>query len=191
MSIEVASGAAQGAAAGASVGGPVGAVVGGILGAIGGIFGNKAKKAKRKAAKEQQRAAMREAAVQRRDIIRQYRAARAQSVAAAAAEAGGLQSSAAQGAIASTDSQAAFGLRFFDTQVASNQKVNKLLGKAEKYAGYASGIGSIITAGAQLYQGFGGRPMNFRDFRTPSSGIQTSTSGYNYGMGAPGVGGRF
>ena len=185
---DVLGGAASGAAAGVQVGGAVGAVIGGVLGAIGGIFSSKAKKKKKQAAKEQQRAAERDAAVQRRDILRQYRATRAQSVAAAAAEGGGLQSSAAQGAIGSLASQNEFNLNFFDTQIASNKKVNTLLGKAEKYAGYASLTNSAISAGAGLYQGLGGQPMNFRDFRNPSPTIQTPSTGYST---APGIGGRF
>lgn len=143
MGGEVASGIIQGAAAGAA-GGPVGAVIGGIIGAVAGIFSSKANKAKRQAKMEQIRAQEREAAVQRRDLIRGIRIARAQAVAAAASESGGLESSAPQGAIASVRTQGNFATNYFDAQIASGRKVNSLINKADKYSAISDSIASFI-----------------------------------------------
>jgi hypothetical protein len=141
------SGVAQGAAAGAAFG-PVGAAVGGIIGGIAGIFGSKANKAKRRARKEQRRMTEREQAVQRRDLIRNFRLARAQALAAGSSETGGLESSGVQGAAASIASQGVFNLNFFDAQVASQRRINDLLKTAGKYEGYLSVFESVAQAGS-------------------------------------------
>lgn len=142
-------GAAQGAAAGAAFGVP-GAVIGGVIGAIGGLFGAKANKSRRKARKEQRRMTEREQAVQRRDIIRQFRFARAQALAAGSSEDGGLQSSGVQGALGSVTSQGVFNLGFFDAQVASQNRINDLLKTAGKYEGYLSIFQSLAEGTAAV-----------------------------------------
>lgn len=191
MAGEVVSGAAQGAAIGAAAG-PVGAVVGGIVGAIGGLFASKANKNKRKATKEQRAMVEREAAVQRRDIVRQIRITQAQAIAASASESGGLESSAPQGAIGSIQSQGLFNLGFFGVQATSQTKINSYLNKAEKYAGYASLTGSLLKAGSSL-AGYGiiggggktpsgGPASNPQNYQSPSPGYSPSSIlDYTYG----------
>lgn len=158
MGGEVASGAIQGAASGASFG-PVGAIIGGIIGAIGGIFQASANKAKRQAKAEQIRAQEREAAVQRRDLIRGIRIARAQAVAAAASESGGLESSAPQGAIGSIRSQGNFATNYFDAQVASGRRVNSLIGQADRYSAISESISSFIQLAGAFKGGFGTKSL--------------------------------
>jgi len=142
-----ATGAASGAAAGAAlgpVGAGVGAVVGGILGGLGGLFKSKAKKYAKKAAAVDRRMAGREAAVQRRQLVRGIYIARARAAAAAAAQEGTL-GSAAMGAISSIESQAKFNLGFFDTQVEGMGERNKYAAKAGKFANKAAGVAGIAN----------------------------------------------
>lgn len=159
-----ASGAASGAKIGAAVGGPVGAAVGAVLGGIAGLFGGKKKKkAKKFAAKaqaEDMRMQERAQAVQRRDIVRQFRMARAQALAAGSSESGGLQSSGIQGSLSSIGSQGRFNLGYFDTQIDNQQLRNSYAKKAGKYASQAGDIFGILEAGASiadvgLLSGFG------------------------------------
>jgi hypothetical protein len=149
MADQVLSGAAKGAAAGAAVGGPIGAVVGGVFGAVAGIFGQRSSKYKRKARKEEQRAVEIQQSVQRRNIVRSAFIARSEGLAAAAAqESGGLQSSAAQGAISSVGTQAISNLKLFDALVARGvmqQYYMKKAGKNASYAGMAQGLGDIAV----------------------------------------------
>lgn len=163
----VAGGAVSGAAAGSAFG-PVGTVVGGILGAIGGIFSSKSKKKQRQARAEERAMTTREQAIQRRDLIRQARIARASSVAASAAEEGGLQSSSPLGAIASITSQATGNLNYFDAQVTSQGKIFSLIGKAEKYASISDSIMGSIEAFSMASQ------AGYDKIKAP----KTSTNGF-------------
>lgn len=150
MSGEVLGGAAQGAAVGFTVAGPWGAAAGAVVGAIGGLFSSKANAAKRQASKEQRIMAEREAGIQRRDLVRQFRMARAQALASGSSQEGGLESSAVQGALGSIGSQGKANLSFFDTQVKSNRKINSLLNKASGYESTAGVIGSLVSLGSDL-----------------------------------------
>ena len=156
------SGAASGAATGAMVAGPIGAVVGGIIGGIAGLFGGKkAKKARKyaeKAAKIERQQAQMQAGIQRRDMIRQARIARAQSVAAAASESGGLSSSAPMGAVSSLGSQLTSNLSYFDWQVGLGNEAQTYRSKAGKYARQAQAFQTGIQAVSSLAQ-FGAQSM--------------------------------
>lgn len=128
--------------------------ISGAVSIIGGLFSfgarKKAKKyANRAAAVERQQAQL-EAAVQRRDLVRQSRIARAQAVAASASESGGLQSSAPQGAIGSVGSQTISNLSYFDRQVGMGNEAQAYRQKAGKYASRAENIDAItgILSGA-------------------------------------------
>ena len=149
-----ASGAASGAKIGAAVGGPVGAAVGAVLGGIAGLFGGSKKRKARKfaarAAAEDVRMTERAQAVQRRDIIRQMRMARAQTLAAGSSETGGLMSSGIQGSISSIGSQGRFNLGYFDTQIQNQLLRNDYARRAGKYAGQAGDIFGLLEAGTTL-----------------------------------------
>lgn len=149
-----ASGAASGAKIGAAVGGPVGAAIGAVVGGIAGLFGGqKKKKAKKYAAKaqaEDMRMQERAQAVQRRDIVRQFRMARAQALAAGSSESGGLQSSGIQGSLSSIGSQGRFNLGYFDTQINNQLLRNNYAKKAGKYASQAGDIFGLLDAGTTL-----------------------------------------
>jgi hypothetical protein len=148
-------GAAQGAAAGASFG-PVGLVVGAVVGAVfGAVAGGKARKARlnyNKGRKLERKISYYDAGVQRRDLVRSTRMARAQSVAAAAASGeGGLQSSAPQGAISSIGSQGAFNLTYFDQRIATMRQMQIYYDKAGKLGQQAGNISSLTSAAFDLY----------------------------------------
>lgn len=138
-----------------------GSVIGTAINVIGGIFSfgarKKAKKyANRAAAVERQQAQL-EAAVQRRDLVRQSRIARAQAVAASASESGGLQSSAPQGAIGSVGSQTISNLSYFDRQVGMGNEAQAYRQKAGKYASRAENISTITGLASSVFGGgFGG-----------------------------------
>lgn len=149
MSEEV-SGAAQGAVTGMMVGGPVGAVIGGILGLFGGKKAKKARKYAEKAAAVERQQAQMAAGVQRRDMIRQARIARAQAVAAAASESGGLQSSSPMGAVSSMGTQLTSNLGYFDWQVGLGNQAQTYKQKSGKYARQASTFNSLIQVGAMV-----------------------------------------
>jgi hypothetical protein len=157
MAMDEIGGAAAGVASGAKIGaafGPVGMAVGAVLGGIAGLFGgSKKRKARKYAAKveaEEARMVERAQAVQRRDLIRQMRIARAQALAAGSSESGGLMSSGVQGAVSSIGSQGKFNLGYFDTQIANQQLRNNYARRAGKYASQASNIFGVLDAGVQL-----------------------------------------
>lgn len=159
-------GAAKGAAIG-SVAGPVGTIVGGIvggvLGAISGIFSSQSKRYLRKAYAEEQAMQDRQAALQRRNLVRDMYVARAQSVAASAAEDGALMSSAPLGAIGSIVAQGNFNQDYFDSQVINQKQKNYWLKKAHKKTEGIATIGSIFDAASSLadsgaFSSFGSSP---------------------------------
>lgn len=142
---DILGGAAEGAAAGAAVGGFVGAAVGGVIGAVGGLFKSKSKKYARKANAELVKAQDLAAAIERRNIVIEGYAMRAQQVARAAAtdEGGGLMSSAPMGAIGSTRRQLATNLAVYDKSTGYRRAYAKYRGKADKYAAYAGNMQAV------------------------------------------------
>lgn len=143
------SGAAQGAAAGAALG-PIGMAAGAIIGGVGGLLsGGAAKRARiyqNRASKTQRVLSMMEAAVQRRDLIRTARMARAESLAAISAGGeGGMMSSAPLGALSSLTSQTGSNLRYFDARIRDFVQMQFWVDKAGKKAAQASNISGITS----------------------------------------------
>ena len=173
-------GAAQGAAAGYAIAGPYGAVVGGVLGGVMGLFGGGAARKARlftnSAKKTERTLSYFEAAVQRRDMIRQARIGRAEALAAGTSQGtGGLESSGVQGALSSVSSQANFNIRYFDARIADYLKMQEWVDKAGKASTTAGTWNSFLQAGlsaASIYNSFSKTP-------TPSQaggGYSVSTS---------------
>lgn len=143
------SGAAQGAAAGAALG-PAGMIAGAIIGGVGGLLsGGAAKRARiyqNRASKTQRVLSMMEAAVQRRDLIRTARIARAESLAAISAGGeGGMMSSAPLGALSSLTSQTGSNLRYFDARIRDFVQMQFWVDKAGQKAAQASNISGITS----------------------------------------------
>jgi hypothetical protein len=168
MAAEQLGGAVEGAKAGATIGTAiapgfgtaVGAVIGGVVGLIGGIFSNKKKKAAKRAAREEanirRQSQAAQIGLQRRDMVREARVARARAVAAGSSEER-VMGSGTTGAASSVSAQLNFGLSYFDDQVINDYNANELRKKAGKFAGQASDIntalgslGSIGTLGANI-----------------------------------------
>lgn len=139
---------AQGAYLGYSAGGPWGAVVGGVLGGIGGAIGGhqeaRARKMAKKAVRIQRQLSYMQAAVARRDLIRNARMERASSVAALAAQEGGLQSSPGAGAVSSYQSQFGFNLGYFDRRIQDYLAMQRFMDKSGKYARRAGDTYAIM-----------------------------------------------
>jgi hypothetical protein len=165
--------AGQGAAAGYMAGGVWGAIIGGAVGAVGGLFSKKAKKYRRDAEKEGKLIAEREQAIQRRDIVRNFRMARAQALAAGSSESGGGGSSVA-GALGSIDTQGAFNINFFDTQINSQKRIQKLVNKSEKSAAISGAIMSLISSVGQGASSMGSMGGGSKSSSTSSGGSTTS-----------------
>lgn len=188
-------GAAQGAAVG-SVAGPVGtvvgAIVGGVIGAIGGIFSSQSKRYQKKADQQAQEMQDREAALQRRNIVRDQYVARAQAIAASAAEDGALMSSAPLGAISSIASQGAFNTDYFDSQVINQKQRNYWLKKAHKKQQDAGTAFQVLDtasslAGSGLFDSFASsiassKAVNFADSAMSSNtqGVFNTVSNHGY-----------
>ena len=164
MSEEVAGaigGAAEGAATGFAIGGPVGGIVGGIIGGISGLLGgNKKKKARKyinQARTLERRQSYLDAGIQRRDMVRQARIARAQSLAASTAEGeGGLMSSGPMGALSSIGTQFNFNLGYFDSRISRLVQVQRLYDKAGKEWNAAQNIAGYTDALFSVASTFGG-----------------------------------
>ena len=143
-------GAAQGAAAGTAVMPGIGTAVGAVVGAIGGFLGgsgvDRAKKHQALASKWAIIAKEREAAIARRNIIRDFRAKRAQAILMGGYEEGGLKSSTPRGGISSLGSQFAVGANFFDAQVYAQRQYQKHINKAGRNAARAGDV--FATMGA-------------------------------------------
>jgi len=188
MANEVASGALQGAAAGAAVAGPIGAVFGGVIGAISGIFKKKANNKKKEATRIERQMYEREQAIQRRDMVRQMRVARAQAV-AAGTDMGGLGSGVA-GATSSVAAQGASNLRFFGNQISLGIRRNSLLDKAAKYDSTSATIGSLVQVGASA-AGYAKAAGWFSgpSYTAASTGTQTfsTPSAGNITVAVPGI----
>lgn len=149
MASEIVSGASTGAQAGASVGGGYGAIIGAVVGAVGGLFARKKRKKQKKFARAAQAVRRRQQsmrlALQRRDIVRQGRAARAQAIAAGSGEERTISSgvSTAAGAIGS---QLGDSLNYFDQQVALDNEYQRLNAKAGKYARQGEDLNQLVGA---------------------------------------------
>lgn len=189
------SGAAKGAATGAAIGSVVpvigtvvGAVVGGIIGAIGGLMGGKAAHMKKLARREQQHMGEREQAVQRRDMIRQYRLAAGMAQAQASSETGAELSSGVMGSIGSLGSQTLFNTGFFDVQSKAQAKVNKYLKKSDMYGGYAklADTAMSIFSTASGFLGGGGAAASATPGMAGAMGTMGSGTQSLAGMGVPG-----
>ena len=144
------SGAASGAATGATIAGPWGAVIGGV---VGGVFGLFSGGAARKARLKQQQAnnislAMNEqdAAIQRRDLIRQSRVAQATALAQGTADGSEVTSSGVSGTVDSLKSQTKAGIDFLNLQSSEAVQKFKLTGDAQSAFANSQAIGG-------LYQG--------------------------------------
>jgi hypothetical protein len=144
-------GAIKGAAMGAAVGGPIGAVIGGTLGFIAGGFGDSSQRHKELAAQWAKMGKVREAAIARRNVIREFRMRRAITTMQMGAEEGGMRSSAPQASQNSLEAQFGFGLNYFDTQAYIQKKVQTQLNKAGKAASKGDGLFGLMEAGADLY----------------------------------------
>lgn len=144
-------GAAQGAAQGFATGG----VPGAVIGAIGGFFGGKAAARAEvyatRATKTRRAQQFLQAAIQRRDLIRQSRFARAEQLAAAAgAGEYGMLSSGYGGAMGSLMSQTARNIQFFDANVRDEVQASFWEGKAKKKQAQASNILGVTAALTQV-----------------------------------------
>lgn len=170
----------SGAASGFAAGGPLGAIIGGVAGLFSGLSSDKARKYKRLANKEEDAAIEIKRAAQRRDVLRSFYIARAQAVAAAGSqESGGLQSSAAQGAISSVGSQGIANLKFFDALTARSVLEKYYLRKAGKKIEQANTIDSIGEALSGIdYSKFGGGVKTKDATQAGNGGYSPSDGGY-------------
>lgn len=142
------------------------AAVGAAVKLIGGLFGAakaaKAAKYRRKAASKGREIVEKEQAVQRRDIVRNLRVARAQALAQGATESGGTRSSGTQGVSGSFASQSLFNLDFFEGQAEKSRRKFEFELKADKYQANAeqtiavSGlIGDAMQTAGKMMGGMG------------------------------------
>lgn len=179
-----ASGAMKGAATGTAimpgVGTVVGAVVGAAFGAIGGQQAKKARKYANAAKKLERKMSYLDAGIQRRDMVREMRVARAQGIAASAAEGeGGLQSSAPQGATSSLGAQFGFNLGYFDRRIVDFSTMQSYVDKAGRYARRAGETMALFDAALSLAGSFGKAPTPSQQSYGPLAG------GYSFPGGSP------
>lgn len=172
-----ATGAAAGAAAGTAIfpgiGTAIGAVVGGVVGAIAGAFGDKGKMYERKAHKWEKLGKTREAGVQIRDAVDNFRQQRAMQMATIGAESGGTQSSAPMGAVASFGSQYVFGMNFNQGQNYIQGKVQKNMRKAGENYNKSKNTFAYLDAATSIAGSFGGGSFGKQTiptFGSPSGG---------------------
>jgi hypothetical protein len=173
---------------GSSIGGnfgPIGGIVGGIIGVAKGLFlSGKAKKASkfRKLAEETKRKqqTMR-LALQRREVVRNLRFARAQAVAAGTSE-GNVRSSATAGAAGSVTGQGISALEYFDAQVGLDNKAQSYLAEAArmdrelaKHAAVTSGANTAAQLGTDIYGVF---QQNNQNQGSPYASIVHSADNY-------------
>ncbi len=190
------SGAAQGAAAGTAVmpgvGTAVGAVIGAAVGFLGGSEQDKSAKHATLASKYARLRQERQAAVVRRDIVRQFRMARATAMTMIGNESGGTRSSAPQGAVGSLGAQFGFNTAFFDADIYLQRQFQKHSTKAGKHAASANMINATLATTAQAV-GSMGNPFSPKPTSTPTGGGPVSQTpigsntyaGGNWGTFAP------
>jgi len=170
----VLTGAAQGAAAGTMVmpgiGTAVGAAVGAVVGFIGGAQSDKAQAYKKLAYKWDTMGKERQAAISRRDYLRQFRASRATAMTMIGGEEGGTRSSAPQGSVSALGSQFAFGEAFMEGQVMIGRTSAKFMRKAGKSQAASNATFATLEAGASLASTYGASAMNAWQTRSPKGG---------------------
>lgn len=153
--------------AGVQIAGAIVEAVGGTIKLIGGLFGTskkaKAAKYRRKAAAVDRQMVEKTQAVQRRDLIRNLRAARAQAMSQGASESGGTRSSGTQGVSGSLASQSLFNLDFFEGQAQKGKlkytyeiKADKYESKANEIIAYSDLIGTSMQEAGRAMQSMGG-----------------------------------
>lgn len=151
MAADAGIGAVKGAAQGFAAGGVPGAIVGAIGGFFSGQSAARARVYANRAAKTQKALGYMEAAIQRRDMIRQARASRAESLAAITAGGeGGMLSSAPMGALSSLTSQTGQNLRYFDARIRDFVQMQFWANKAAKKQAQAANIQGLTTALSSL-----------------------------------------
>lgn len=143
------SGAGRGAMAGAKVGGVWGAVIGAVIGGIsGGAAGHAAKRARiyqQRASRTQGMLQNVQAAIQRREMVRQTYVARAEQLAAASASGEtGMLSSGYGGSMSSLMSRAGRNLQVFDAAARDQVQMNFWLRKAAKKSAQSSNISGFM-----------------------------------------------
>jgi hypothetical protein len=174
-------GAAQGAAAGAAVGGPVGAVVGGVIGGIAGWLGgseqDKSQKHANLAFQYAKMQKLREAAIARRDKVREFRMMRSAAMMGITQEEGGTRSSSPQGSVSGLQAQYGFNINYFDTSAYIQSQYQKHTNKAGKHAAAANMIMSTTGAVASAVgsMGYNGLFSPGKPSGTPTTPTGTST----------------
>jgi hypothetical protein len=178
-----AQGAAMGAAAGTAILPGVGTIIGGALGAVGGwvsgAFADKGKVYERKARKWEQLGKQREAAIQVRDVVRNFRVQRAMAMTGIAAEAGGTQSTSTMGAVSAGGSQYTFGANFTQGQMFIQGQQQKFLTKAGKSYNNAKNGFAMLDAATTVAGSFGGYGLTDTPSPTGTSGVSQSALGSN------------
>lgn len=181
-------GAAAGAVAGTAVMPGVGTVVGAVIGAAWGFLGgseqDKSAKHATLASKYARLRQERQAAVARRDIVRQFRMARASAMTIVGNESGGTRSSAPQGAVSSLGTQFGFNTAFFDADVYLQQQFQKHSTKAGKHAAAANMINSSLMATASAV-GAMGSAFSFGSASRGYSGLSNETLSSTNSLGTP------
>jgi hypothetical protein len=186
----VVSGAASGAAAGTMVMPGVGTVVGAVIGAAAGYLGGaEADKSQKHASLAYKYAKLRQerqAAVARRDIVRQFRVARAMSLTMIGNEEGGTRSSSPQGALAGTGAQFGFNLSFFDADTFLNTAYMKHSRKAGKHAATANMINATSSSVMSAVGSMGNSGMFAGKTAAPTTGggaVSSTPHGSNTAYG--------
>ena len=189
----IVSGAAQGAAAGAQTGNVYGIIAGAVIGGFAGwLGGSKQDKSARYASLAYKYAKLRmerQAAITRRNIINEFRMARAKSMTMIGNEEGGTRSSSPQGSIFSLGAQFGFNISYFDADVYLQEQYQKFANKAKKQAVAANNINATLTSVAKA---FGPMAGGFSTSSAPSSsstgstGTSSGSGGFTWGQGPSG-----
>lgn len=182
-------GAAQGAQAGAifgPIGAGIGAAFGGIAGAFSGSSQHRAQRLMKKANKLDYQRRLKQSAIQRRDMIREYRMTRALMTATAFAETGGSTSSTTQAGLGSFGSQFSFNRAFFDEQAGMQKQIGSWTKKAGKAASNAEMISGTIGLVAGVATSIGGAVGSLQAYNAQaSSNLWRTTNATGYGMVKP------
>lgn len=171
------SGAAQGAAVGTMIMPGIGTAIGAVVGAIGGLLSGGAAQRSRiyanRASKTQKTLSLMEAGLQRRDMLRQARMARAESLAAITSGGeGGMLSSAPRGALSSMTSQTGQNIRYFDARIRDYVQQQFWLNKAGKKSAQAQNIAGMMSGVMSAAQGY----AMFKAATTPPTTLPPPTT---------------
>lgn len=154
MAVNAGAGAVAGAVLGFARGGPIGAAIGAVGMFLSGQAAARANVYKTRAAKTRRTMALMQGAVQRREMVRQTRVARAEQLAAAAgAGEYGMLSSGYGGAMGSLMSRAGRNLQVFDAFTRDEVQASFWEAKAGKKSARAadiSGLTNLLTVGASF-----------------------------------------